>query len=257
MLVDTLTAIKNQLDKDVDHYLMDQLRDNIICAIELMSKLLLTQKNISLFKFKDALFLIYQCKCELEALEHKFASLEDDMTDPLQYSLFRYFKTFLSVLTAKACFYFRNGLFSRGENDIQNVRPELDYHGMVTNFVEKSKCYNVSVVVHMSQKAATGTLSWPRVYSFPEESQPDTHWPNVISLIQQNKKFLSNFRNPPYFIYDTKVNSTYFIAKADRTVFVVVIFVGTVSPQDPVVIHFFEQLISGLRNWRVLELKKK
>jgi len=128
---------------------------------------------------------------------------------------------------------------------------------MVTNFVENTKCYNVSVVVHMTQKAATGTLSWPRVYSYPEGSHPDIHWPNVISLIQQNKKFLSNFKNPPYFIYDTKVNSTYFIAKADRTVFVVVIFNGNKAKDDKHVNYFFGQLTSGLRNWKVLELLNK
>jgi len=252
----TLSSIKSSLELDVDHYLMAQLRDNIICEIELMSKLLLTQKNISLFKFKDALFLIYQCKCELEALEHKYTPIDEEMANPLTYSLFLYFKTFHSLLTAKACFYFRNGLFSRGENDIQNIRPELDYHTKVTHFVTKTKCYNVSVVVHMPQKAASGTLSWPRVYSYPEDSQPDTHWPNVISLIQEQKKYLSNFKNPPYFIYDTKVHSTYFIAKADRTVFVVTIFHGMKTQDDPDVQQFFLELMSGLRNWTLLELNK-
>uniref|UniRef100_A0A6B2L6K1 Uncharacterized protein n=1 Tax=Arcella intermedia TaxID=1963864 RepID=A0A6B2L6K1_9EUKA len=255
-LVENLTGIKNQVEKEVDHYLMAQLRDNIICEIDLLSKLFLTQKNISLFKFKDSLFLIYQCKCEIEALDHKLQSVDESLADPLEYSVFRFFKTFLASLTAKACFYFRSGLFNQEDNFL-TIRPELDYHKQVMAFVEKTKCFNVSVVVHMSQKAAIGTLSWPRVYSFPEDSQPDQHWPNVISLIQENKKYLSNFGNSPYYIFDPKVNSSYFIAKVDKTVFLLAIFNGMIPEQEADVASFFNSIAFGLRNWNLLELNKQ
>jgi len=56
-LIDTLSSIKSQLEKkNVDHYLMAQLRDNIIYEIDVMSKLLTTQKKIYLYSNSKMLF---------------------------------------------------------------------------------------------------------------------------------------------------------------------------------------------------------
>jgi len=255
-LIEPLISIKSQLERDVDHPLMAQLRDNIITEIELLIKLFSTQRYIANFKFKDSLFHIYQCKCEFEALEHKFLCIDTSMADPLQYNLFRFFKTFLAILTAKSCFYYRRSLFPRGDKEIQKIRPELDYHSMVVNFVEQTKCFSFCLVLNMSQKYSVGTQAWPKLYFYPErETQGvDSHWPNIVSVIQDFKKYLSNFRNRPYYIYDTKVNTTYFIAKVERLMFAVTIFLGKKERDDPIINLFLDKLVHGLRSWNLFEL---
>jgi hypothetical protein len=106
-LIESLLKIKLQLERDVDHHLMAQFRDNIVSEIETMVELLSTQRYISLFKLKETLFSLYQCRCEFETLEHKFICIGEDMADPLQYTLFQYHKTYYSLLAAKAYFFFQ------------------------------------------------------------------------------------------------------------------------------------------------------
>lgn len=251
ILIEAFYKIKTQLERDVDHHLMAQFRDNIISEIEIMGKLLSTQRYISLFKIKEALFSLYQCRCEFETLEHRYMCLGDDMADPLQYTLFQYHRAYFTSLAAKANFLFRNGIYSSSIKSLTKIKPGLDYHGMIVNYHEKSKFTHFFLLLRIPRTNPHNNMNddaLPLIYHYPEEADATPAWLNTVDLFKQHKNYINKYKNPPFHHYVLATDLTYFLIRVDSLVYICVIYPGKRSEADSENRQFLENLTDNLRN---------
>jgi len=226
---------------------MAQFRDNIISEIEIMGKLLSTQRYISLFKIKEALFSLYQCRCEFETLEHKYMCIGDDMADPLQYTLFQYHRAYFTSLSAKANFLFRNGIYTPGIKSITRIKTGLDYHGMVVNYHEKSRFCQFFLLLRVPRNNSNDE-SLPIIYHYPEDGDTTMDWEKTVELFKMHKNYINKFKNPPFHFYSLITDLTYFLVRVDVLVYICVIYPGKRIEDDAENRQFLETLTDNLRN---------
>jgi hypothetical protein len=104
------------------------------------------------------------------------------------------------------------------------------------------------------QQPLTGLKSYPAIFCAPQEHPPLEHWPNLVSIIQDNEETLAKYNREPLFYSDAKLKVTYFVDNVEPQVSLVVIFVDKkVKKNEPVVIDFYNIMTTCLRNHKILE----
>jgi hypothetical protein len=87
-----------------------------------------------------------------------------------------------------------------------------------------------------------------------QENPPLEHWPNIVSIIQDNEEVLAKSNREPLFYNDPKLKVTYFVDKVEQHISLVVIFIDKkVKKNEQVVLDFYNNMISCLRNYKILE----
>ncbi|OAQ36409.1 hypothetical protein K457DRAFT_150657 [Linnemannia elongata AG-77] len=140
-----------------------------------------------------------------------------------------------------------------------------DMHGMVRTFRRKAGAHSISLVYEISRdvrfstsgfvsanapyEAPTGLNSFPCIYSYPPEP-PRDHWPNIISIMQGSFSILRQFRSQ--YFYDRKIGCTYYVARADQHVSIVIIYLDKHPQPDTGAMDFLQLLASKLRHTDVL-----
>ncbi|KAF9327951.1 hypothetical protein BGZ91_001216 [Linnemannia elongata] len=140
-----------------------------------------------------------------------------------------------------------------------------DMHGMVRTFRRKAGAHSISLVYEISRdvrfstsgfvsanapyEAPTGLNSFPCIYSYPPEP-PRDHWPNIISIMQGSFSILRQFRSQ--YFYDRKIGCTYYVARADQHVSLVIIYLDKHPQPDTGAMDFLQLLASKLRHTDVL-----
>jgi len=103
------------------------------------------------------------------------------------------------------------------------------------------------------EETLTGLKSWPAIFTYPKDT-PFEHWPNLISLIQDNADMLSKFGKDPLHYFDMIMKTTYFIANVDPKISLVLIFENKkVKKNDQLVTDFLLIITSYLRNFKIFE----
>ncbi|KAG0362281.1 hypothetical protein BGZ54_008699 [Gamsiella multidivaricata] len=144
-----------------------------------------------------------------------------------------------------------------------NIEPDL--HGMIRTFRKKAGPHSVSFVYEISRdvrfsamgfvsanapyESPTGLNSFPCIYSYPPEP-PRDHWPNIISIMQGSVNILRHFRSQ--YFYDHKIGCTYYIARIDKHVSVVIIYLDKHTQPDAGAMDFLQLLAGKLRHTEVL-----
>jgi hypothetical protein len=116
----------------------------------------------------------------------------------------------------------------------------------VAAFLAESKAFNVSLLLEPTPEdllRINGLQAYPGIYTLPQLNYPREHWPNIISLLQDNEELL---RTKHCHYFDKKLNVTYFLYKIQGRVNFVVIFNEEREEEDRVVVEFFEELASKL-----------
>ncbi|KAG9072564.1 hypothetical protein KI688_000335 [Linnemannia hyalina] len=140
-----------------------------------------------------------------------------------------------------------------------------DMHGMIRTFRKKAGAHSISLVYEISRdvrfstsgfvsanapyEAPTGLNSFPCIYSYPPEP-PKDHWPNIISIMQGSSSILRQFRSQ--YFYDRKIGCTYYVARADQHVSIVIIYLDKHPQPDTGAMDFLQLLASKLRHTDVL-----
>ncbi|KAG0268226.1 hypothetical protein BGZ95_002553 [Linnemannia exigua] len=142
---------------------------------------------------------------------------------------------------------------------------DTDMHGMIRTFRRKAGAHSISLVYEISRdvrfstsgfvsaiapyEPPTGLNSFPCIYSYPPEP-PRDHWPNIISIMQGSVSILRQFRSQ--YFYDRKIGCTYYVARADQHVSIVIIYLDKHPQPDTVAMDFLQLLSSKLRHTDVL-----
>lgn len=135
----------------------------------------------------------------------------------------------------------------------------------VRTFRRKAGAHSISLVYEISRdvrfstsgfvsanapyEAPTGLNSFPCIYSYPPEP-PRDHWPNIISIMQGSFSILRQFRSQ--YFYDRKIGCTYYVARADQHVSIVIIYLDKHPQPDTGAMDFLQLLASKLRHTDVL-----
>ncbi|KAG0025356.1 hypothetical protein BGZ82_010067, partial [Podila clonocystis] len=134
-----------------------------------------------------------------------------------------------------------------------------DMHGLIRTFRKKAGARSISFVYEISPdvrfsttgfisanapyEAATGLNSFPCIYSYPPDP-PKDHWPNIISIMQGSVSLLRQFRSQ--YFYDRKIGCTYYVARIDRHVSIVIIYLDKHPTPDSSAMEFLQLLAAGV-----------
>ncbi|GJJ76837.1 KICSTOR complex protein C12orf66 [Entomortierella parvispora] len=144
-----------------------------------------------------------------------------------------------------------------------NMDPDL--HGLIRIFRKKAGAHSVSFVYQISPEvrfsptgfvsanapyeSPTGLNSFPCIYSYPPDP-PRDHWPNIISIMQGSINILQQYRTQ--YFYDRKIGCTYYVARVDPHVSMVVIYLDKHPQPDQGAMDFVQQIVGRLRHTDVL-----
>ncbi|KAF9435178.1 hypothetical protein BGZ76_006760 [Entomortierella beljakovae] len=171
---------------------------------------------------------------------------------------------------SKMTMYYMNTLMEKeqamgGDERTLWANTEPDLHGMIRAFRKKAGAQSISLVYEITQQvrfsqsgfvsanssyeAPTGLNSFPCIYSYPPDP-PKDHWPNIISIIQGSVNILRQFRSQ--YFYDRKIGCTYYVARVDQHVSIVIIYLDKHPQPDTGAMDFLQLLASKLRHTEAL-----
>ncbi|KAG0371228.1 hypothetical protein BGX24_001786 [Mortierella sp. AD032] len=154
----------------------------------------------------------------------------------------------ISSEKSKMTIYFMDNLLEKeqamgGDERSLWAGMDPDMHGMIRTFRRKAGAHSISLVYEISRDVRFSTSGYP-----PEP--PRDHWPNIISIMQGSVSILRQFRSQ--YFYDRKIGCTYYVARADQHVSIVIIYLDKHPLPDTVAMDFLQLLSSKLRHTDVL-----
>ncbi|KAF8974965.1 hypothetical protein BGZ46_009541 [Entomortierella lignicola] len=171
---------------------------------------------------------------------------------------------------SKMTIYFMENLLEKeqamgGDERSLWASTEPDLHGMIRTFRKKAGAHNITFVYEISRdvkfsrsgfvsasapyESPTGLNSFPCIYSYPPDP-PKDHWPNIISIMQGSVNILRQFRSQ--YFYDRKIGCTYYVARVDQHVSIVIIYLDKHPQPDTGAMDFLQLLASKLRHTETL-----
>ncbi|KAF9997742.1 hypothetical protein BGZ79_008547 [Entomortierella chlamydospora] len=90
----------------------------------------------------------------------------------------------------------------------------------------------------------------PDLHGIYPPDPPKDHWPNIISIMQGSENILRQFRSQ--YFYDRKIGCTYYVARLDQHVSVVIIYLDKHPQPDTGAMDFLQLLSSKLRHTEAL-----
>lgn len=85
---------------------------------------------------------------------------------------------------------------------------------------------------------------------YPMQEPPRDHWPNIISIMQGSVSILRQYRSQ--YFYDRKIGCTYYLARVDAHVSIVIIYLDKHPQPDTGAMDFLQLLAGKLRHTDVL-----
>ncbi|KAF9177832.1 hypothetical protein BGZ50_008314 [Haplosporangium sp. Z 11] len=176
---------------------------------------------------------------------------------------------------SKMTIYFMNVLLEKerilgGDERSLWANMDPDMHGMIRTFRKKSGADSVSFVYEISKDdrfspsgfvsasapydPPAGLNSFPCIYSYPPDP-PRDHWPNIISIMQGSASILHQFRSQ--YFYDRKIGCTYYVARVDSHVSIVIIYLDRHPQPDAGAMDFLQLLAGKLRHTDVLSAMRQ
>ncbi|CAI5726842.1 unnamed protein product [Hyaloperonospora brassicae] len=93
-----------------------------------------------------------------------------------------------------------------------------------------------------------GLRSWPAVFCYPGGSSPPlNHWPNIVSLIMDNRSSLDSVR-PVFMHFERRQKTTYHIARVDVAMYLVVLAEGLKKSNEKVTQDFVQIVAENLQH---------
>ena len=206
-------------------------------------------------------------------------------------TLYQWLQLFYCHLLSKFSFYFYTTLSSQAASpDLKGSlsKNTIDYISKVTNFQRKTDAHSVSLVLDASSKESvykghgyflentlvdipTGINSYPSVVSIPENI-PKEHWPNIISMLTDSRMSELNSSSSSVtsssstvvsaavekvcYLYDTRMESTYFWIKVDVRMFLVLVYRMKKKEKDSYINNFLTEIRANLGHEKLFQMLK-
>ncbi|KAG6586673.1 uncharacterized protein IUM83_18144 [Phytophthora cinnamomi] len=93
-----------------------------------------------------------------------------------------------------------------------------------------------------------GLRSWPAVFCYPEGTSPPlAHWPNIVSLIMDNRSLLDSVR-PVFMHAERRQKTTYHISQVDEAMYLVLLSEGVKKSNEKVAQDFMQTVTENLQH---------
>jgi len=269
-----LTLLDNLLltfrDK-ITHPNLYRMKSNIINEINVLKRLLMAQIAISRAEFKDSILLLTQCRMEFDSWREDIKRLQIEQKIPqvrqFPTGIHQWLAMFLASLTAKMTLYFFP-VFKKTEQEVNNsvlntkeLKLDPDYFAVIETFVQRTNAYNISLILECrgkpyckdgytcdrSEDPPTGINSWPAIFSYPKEP-PRDHWPNIVSIIWDNEKTLSQCKEPYVYFYDSKIHFTYYLSRVEPQISMAILYAEKKKSNEQAIWEFISAMLRALRN---------
>jgi hypothetical protein len=76
------------------------------------------------------------------------------------------------------------------------------------------------------------------------------------SILTDHIKYIADYEKPVYWLHDVTVPATYFFAKIESQLFLVLACDYKTSLEDVQVVKYLEFMVGRLRNWTVFDVAK-
>ncbi|DBA01214.1 TPA: hypothetical protein N0F65_002349 [Lagenidium giganteum] len=108
-----------------------------------------------------------------------------------------------------------------------------------------------------------GLRSWPAIFCYPHSEPPIQHWPNLISLIMDNRQAIQASHPVLIFVWwckylmgsfshvERRMKTAYYITQIDRAVSLVLVLEGKRRPSEKVTLDFMQTLTDNLQHTSV------
>jgi len=286
-IVNALNAFLEQTKDKIAHPLLQHMKQNTLYEITVLKLILSVQIALSHMNYKDTIVVLYQVSLDLDAWREVNMKLSMDqknaqsINSPKHYvnGIHQWLGMFLSALVAKMSLYFypvlkKTELETCGNCNFMSPKElgsklDPDYLSVVDNFVQRTTALNFSLVFECKgttynrngyscnkedDAPPTGLNSWPAIFSYPKDSPPLQHWPNIISIIMDHYQALDQFREPYLSFFDSKLQHTYFISRVEPQITMVIIYVDKKKHNDVSIWDFVSAMLRALRNRDVFGL---
>ena len=80
--------------------------------------------------------------------------------------------------------------------------------------------------------------SFLRTFCFCIKECPRSHWPSIVSLIQDREDYLA--QEKIVYFFDDRSQTTYYLAKADVRITLVAIFKGKKNERDSYIVNVLQ-----------------
>lgn len=294
--VRTVETIRNQYAKLFHHPILDPIKSSFSYEMDVLYQILQAQCDLAEWKFMPSLFLLHECKVKLFSWNKVLpvSSVKDSFTGSLSVKkgfelrmfgggskkqievplLFQWLARFHASLVSKFSLYFHSTLSEQASSPSEmkalTAKASIDYVSKISTFQRRHDASYVCLTLdtrglgdtykgpgyhlpHVKVEPPTGIHSYPAIFSYPDKC-PTKLWPSIVSLIQDREDYLCQ-EKIAYF-YDERAQITYYLAKADMRVTMVVIFKGKKNERDSHVVTFLQDISFQLRNTKVLNILK-
>lgn len=271
-LLATLDNLPVNFRDKVTHPMLYKIKSNVISEINVLKRLLLAQLAIARAEFKDSILLLTQCRMEFDAWRDDIKKIQAEQKIPqvrqFPTGIHQWLALFLSSLSAKMTLYFYP-VFKKAEQEVsgnslstKDLKIDPDYFAVVESFVTRTNAHNISLIFECrgkpyckdgytcdkSDDPPTGINSWPAIFSYPKESPPREHWPNIISIILDNQAALVQCKEPFVYFFDARLNFTYFLSHVEPQITMAILFNEKKKPNEQAIWEFVSAMLRALRN---------
>ncbi|KAG0255010.1 hypothetical protein BG011_005389 [Mortierella polycephala] len=163
----------------------------------------------------------------------------------------------------------RYNLFSGGEDKTKasvkgkfNLLPShlLWLHRWIASERSKMTIYFMNILLEKERTLGGDERSlWanmdPDMHGIYPPDPPRDHWPNIISIMQGSASILHQFRSQ--YFYDRKIGCTYYVARVDSHVSIVIIYLDRHPQPDTGAMDFLQLLAGKLRHTDVLSAMRQ
>lgn len=287
-LSNMIDEICRRHNKGFHHPILDSIKSSFSYEVDILSNLLKAQCDMAEWKFLPSLLHLHESHVKLSSWCHVFPSAELGASLTLKKSLFgstskkhveapflyQWLGKLQDAVVSKFTLYFYRILGRQttpADMKSLTARASVDYVGRIAAFIRRSDAFNVCMVLdtrqldpyqghgyHLPQdikEPPSGLGAFPAIFSFPGE-RPVDHWPNIVSILLDKVQEL-NSPDKPVYLFDNRVQSTYFLTRVDPRMTLVVIFQSKRSEKDSYVTTFLNETATLLRNTKTFAMLKQ
>lgn len=283
-IIQSITDISMEFSKAFHHPILDPLKTSFSYEVDIVSNIFKTENHLAEWDFLDSLLLLRECQAKLSAWSSlsPSTSVKEQLLSTFSYKslfsrsnrkqtemtpfLYQWLISMYSSLLSKFSFYFFTSLSAQAPAaDIKASlsKTSIDFISKFLNFQRKTDVLSMSLVLDTTTKKntfkghgyhlqsticekPTGMNSYPSVMNIPD-IRPKEHWPNVISIINDQRQAL-NVTDKIVYFYDQKLESSYFLIKVDVRMTLVLIYSVKRKERDNYIQNFLVDIRASLNH---------
>lgn len=271
-LIPAVTEVVNKSRTLFHHPLLSPLKSAYCFECKSLLKLLEAQIEMEELHFLPALLNLYSAHSRIgswistmnQKVEGRKLTCVGISKPTSMPALYQWLLQLRSALVSKFTLYFHDILSKQTTPlEMKNIcfKTSIDLYQKLLTYHRKSDALFVALVFdthglenykgqgyHHPNKMVEppkGLDSYPTIVCHPPE-KPISHWPSVIMIMNDKMKELNSTDNIVFF-YDSRLQTTYFLAQVEPRITLVIIHEGKKSQKESYITNFLQDFCSHLR----------